>query len=186
MSSTSSTSTNIPQEWDESCIPFKPDSQMASSNPESNSYQSSAKVLIINNYEYINNYIFGGRGGSGGHGGQLGGSGGAGEGPIIHQQFASSAVVQTYQIARTSSSLNAAMPESRASKQEKNAIKIKISRIQADNVPVHSWRRAGSFFVRAEANHDLINTAITIETFGGASWEDELHLCVLAAFELER
>ncbi|KAJ6471954.1 hypothetical protein C8R45DRAFT_1217918 [Mycena sanguinolenta] len=63
-------------------------------------------------------------------------------------------------------------------------MRIKISKIRVDNVPAVSWWRAGNFSVRVEASHDAMNTAIAVESFGGVSWEDELHFDIIQPFSI--
>ncbi|KAF7371243.1 FabD/lysophospholipase-like protein [Mycena sanguinolenta] len=66
---------------------------MSSTKPSNAGVSQNSQPQVMNNITY-NTSIYGGQGGSGGQGGEKGGSGGAGEGPIVHQNFPSSTVVQ--------------------------------------------------------------------------------------------
>ncbi|KAF7371218.1 WD40 repeat-like protein [Mycena sanguinolenta] len=64
---------------------------------------------------------------------------------------------------------------------QKNAIKIRISSERNRlAIPLHGGGRV-IFFIRVEANHETMNTAIAIENSDGVSWEDELHIFTLVA-----
>ncbi|KAJ6471967.1 hypothetical protein C8R45DRAFT_1078138 [Mycena sanguinolenta] len=67
---------------------------MSSTRPSNAEALQHSQPQVVNNNITYNTSIYGGRGGSGGQGGEQGGSGGAGEGPIVHQNFPSSNVVQ--------------------------------------------------------------------------------------------
>ncbi|KAF7371239.1 Transcription factor [Mycena sanguinolenta] len=66
---------------------------MSPTKPSNAGVSQNSQPQVMNNITY-NTSIYGGQGGSGGQGGEKGGSGGAGEGPIVHQNFPSSTVVQ--------------------------------------------------------------------------------------------
>ncbi|KAF7371238.1 FabD/lysophospholipase-like protein [Mycena sanguinolenta] len=70
---------------------------MSSKRPSNAVVSQNSQPQVVNNITY-NTSIYGGQGGSGGQGGEQGGSGGAGEGPIVHQNFPSSAVVHASQL----------------------------------------------------------------------------------------
>ncbi|KAF7345626.1 WD40 repeat-like protein [Mycena venus] len=67
------------------------------------------------------------------------------------------------------------MPESDSSGRTKTkTLRIKISKIQADGVPIVPFR-TGRFFIKIQVNDDTATTAIAVAASGWVSWKDELH-----------